>query len=74
MDEGHLFDLRQTASTNEYTSNETFPTEEQSLPRAAIDELLVRYSEHFHNARQLLLLILAGEDGESRIQLCQDAT
>lgn len=48
-------------------------TEEQPLAGTAVDKLLVRHSEDFHDTRQLLLFVLAGEDGESRIQLCQDA-
>ena len=49
-------------------------TKEQSPPRATVDEVLVRYTEDFHDTRQLFLFILTGEDGESRKQLRQDAT
>ena len=49
-------------------------TEEEVLPRALIDEVLVRQSEDLHDARELLLFVLSWEDGESGVKLGEDAT
>ena len=48
-------------------------TEEEPLARAAVDKVLVRYAEHFHDASKLLLLVLTREDREASVQLSHDA-
>ena len=48
-------------------------TEEEALARAAVDEVLVRDAHDLHDARELLLLVLAGEDRVARVHLGEDA-
>jgi len=48
--------------------------EEESLSRATIDKILVRGTQDFHDARQLLLLVFTRENRESSVQLSENAT
>lgn len=48
-------------------------TEKELFARTSIHKFFVWHAENLHYARQLLLLILAGEDGETRVQLGKDA-
>ena len=47
--------------------------EEELLARRLLDQVLVRRAEDLHDAGQLLLLVLAREDGVARQQLGEDA-
>ena len=49
-------------------------TKEELFTRAAVDEILLWNTEHFHDARKLFLLVFAWEDRETGVQLCQNAT
>jgi hypothetical protein len=44
-------------------------TKEESLPGTPVNEVLVRETENFHYAGQLLLLIFSREYGETGLQL-----
>lgn len=48
-------------------------TEEEALARATVDKVLLGQAHHFHDAGELLLLVLAGEDGIAGVHLCDDA-
>lgn len=47
-------------------------TEEKPLARTAVHKVLVWDSQDLHDARQLLLLILAGKYGEPSVKFGQD--
>jgi hypothetical protein len=47
-------------------------TEEMLPPRRLFDDVPIRYPEDLHNTRKLLLLILAGKDWHSSVQLRED--
>lgn len=47
--------------------------EKEFLPRAAVDQVLIRHTENLHNARELFLLVLAREDREASVQLSKNA-
>ena len=47
--------------------------EKELLARRLLDQVLVRRAEDLHDAGQLLLLVLAGEDGVARQELGEDA-
>lgn len=49
-------------------------TKEQLSPRRPIQDMPFRHAQHFHDARQLLVFILPGEDGHASIQLRQNTT
>ena len=48
-------------------------TKEELLSRTPVDEVLVRNAEDLHDARQLFLLVLAGEYWEAGVKLGEDA-
>ena len=48
-------------------------TKEESLSLTAVDEVLIRDAEDFHDASKLFLLILTREDREASVELCHDA-
>jgi len=45
----------------------TIVIEEKPFAGAAVDEILIRGSQDFHDARQLLLFVFAREDGEASV-------
>lgn len=49
-------------------------TKEDSSARATLDNILVRDTQHFHDAGKLLLLVLPRENREASVQLCKNAT
>lgn len=48
-------------------------TEEDILARTLVNDVLVGQTEDLHDARQLLLLVLSGKDGEAGVELGEDA-
>jgi hypothetical protein len=49
-------------------------TEKEFLPGATVDKFLIGNTKNLHDTGKLLLLILAREYGEARVQLRQNAT
>lgn len=49
------------------------PTEKEALPGRMADDVVRRRSQHFHDAGQLLDLVLARENWVARVQFRQDA-
>ena len=60
--------------TGDATASNARHTEKESLARAATNEVLIRDAENLHDTCKLLLLVLAREDREARVQLSHDAT
>lgn len=48
-------------------------TEKELFPLRLVDDILVGHAEHLHDARQLLLLVLAWKDRHASVQLGEDA-
>jgi hypothetical protein len=49
-------------------------TEEELAPRRLVNDVSIRHAEHLHDAGQLFMLVLSGEDRHSGVKLGEDAT